>query len=435
MLPALARWAEDHPLDESAWRRWAGALATTGRTPEALRVLHRLRDAVADTGLDPSAAVTALEQRLLVGEAEATVTGRPLAPTEILGRDVELVELARLVGSHRLVTLVGVGGVGKTRMAVAMTHRESASMLGEILWSDLAALTDPASVVPAVSAACGVQQQAGLSVVERFTLGLAARRVMLVLDNCEHVLDEVRHLVSTLLRDCPNTRVLATSRQPLDLGGEIVFRLGPLGIVDDDGTPGPAARLFIERAKDRGHVVAGDAATLDAVFDVCRRLDGLPLAVELAAARTTVLSPAEISRHLDRSFEILRLPHAPLGGLPRHQTLLAAITWSYDLLDAPERDLLDRLSVFAGSFELAAVSEILRDPRDAGDAAGPRRPVAGRRQRLPRRHPLPPARHHPPLRRRPPRRARRDRAPCAPGAIGGTGSSPNRVEPAPGPES
>jgi len=179
-----------------------------------------------------------------------------------------------------------------------------------------------------------------------------------VLDNCEHVVDEVRHVVSTLLRECPNMRVLATSRQPLDLTGEIVFRLGPLPVTEEDGTPGPAARLFVLRATDRGCVVPTDQATTDAVIEVCRRLDGLPLAVELAAARSTLLSPAEIARHLDRSFELLRLPHAPLGGLPRHQTLVGAIAWSYDLLDDPERDLLDRLSVFAGSFDLAAVEHV-----------------------------------------------------------------------------
>ena len=148
--------------------------------------------------------------------------------------------------------------------------------------------------------------------------------------------------------------VLATSRQPLDLTGEIVFRLGPLAALDADGRPGPAAQLFVVRAGERGCHLASDDVTMDAVVDVCDRLDGLPLAVELAAARTTVLTPAEIGVRLDRSFEFLRLPHAPLGGLPRHQTLIAAIAWSYDLLDSPERALFERLSVFVGSFGLDA---------------------------------------------------------------------------------
>jgi predicted ATPase len=232
----------------------------------------------------------------------------------------------------------------------------------DVQWCDLASLTDPHSVASSVCAACGFRQQAGRSATESLAAGIATRRLLLVFDNCEHVLDAVRALSATILAECPNMHLLATSRQPLDLAGEIVVRVGPLAAVDSDGRPGPAAQLFVVRAGERGSHLASDDATMNAVVEVCNRLDGLPLAVELAAARTTVLTPAEIGIRLDRSFEILRLPHPPLGGLPRHQTLMAAIAWSYDLLDLPERALFERLSVFAGSFGLDAAESICALP-------------------------------------------------------------------------
>ena len=181
---------------------------------------------------------------------------------------------------------------------------------------------------------------------------------MLVVDNCEHLLPAVRDLVATLLAACPSLHILATSRQPLDLAGEVVLRLGPLAALDDRGRPGPAVELFMRRTRDRGSHVEFDDASIEVVVDVCRRLDGLPLAVELAAARTTALTPCEIGERLGENLEILRLAHPPIGGLPRHQTLRAAIAWSYDLLEPDERRLFDDLAVFAGSFGLDAIEDV-----------------------------------------------------------------------------
>lgn len=368
LVPELARWLDSHPLDEAGTRRYAVALAQTGAQRDALRVLHDFRRALWSTaGLEPSPTTAELEHQLLVEpdrlEVRRRLAGRaPLATGRLFGRDEELAEVATLISAHRLVTLVGTGGVGKTRLAVALVGPSAGESWQRAYWCDLAALADARSVALAVCSVLGVEQQAGRSTVENLAVAVGSRRLMLVLDNCEHVLEACRELTGALLSLCGNVHILATSREPLEVSGEVVFRLGPLAVVDERGDSGPAVALFKERGRERGNDVSEDRQTTRAVVEICRGLDGLPLAVELAAARTTALTPQQIVARLDDMFELLRLPRAPTGGLPRHHTLLAAVEWSYQLLEPAERVLFERLSVFSGTFGLEAVEGICADP-------------------------------------------------------------------------
>ncbi len=413
MLPALARWAEDHPLDEAAWCRWAGALGDDRRTPRRCASSTGSARAWPTIGLEPSAIVAGLEHRLLAGETAGAVPAGRWRPPRCSAATSSWPSW-RDSRRHRLVTLVGVGGVGKTRLAVAMTQRESVS-----------ARRGPVER-PRHADRSGVGRAGGERGVRRAAAGGALRAESLT----------ARRRGATSAAGARQLRARARRGAPrgLDAPARVPEHAGaghqpPAARPRrrDRLPPRPARRHRGGRPPGRRHgcsscgpptavVVPTDQATTG------RGRRGVP-PPRRAAARGRVGRGAHdgAQPRRDRAAPRPQLrdppPAArPVGRLPRHQTLVAAITWSYDLLDAPERDLLDRLSVFAGSFDLAAVEQICATARDAGDAAGPRRPVAGRRRRLPRRHPLPPARHHPPLRRRPPRRTRRDRAPCAPGA-------------------
>lgn len=284
----------------------------------------------------------------------------PLHLTSFIGRDAEVSELAKVIPTVRLLTLVGMGGTGKTRLALEAAGDLLASF-GEGVWFvDLAPVTDPAAVPHAVLAALGAREEP-----DRDPLDTAAERIgdgsmLLILDNCEHLIDRCAAVADRLLRACGALRILATSREPLGVDGETIRRIPPLGLPPDDDTEAALAsdsvRLFVARALSAGQPFALTDATVGAIARICARLDGIPLAVELAAARARVLSPEQIADRLDDVFAVLGRGARTVP--ERQRTLRAAIEWSDDLLDKDERRMFHRLSVFEGRFALEAAEGV-----------------------------------------------------------------------------
>jgi non-specific serine/threonine protein kinase len=287
----------------------------------------------------------------------------PAQLTSFVGRKAELAALPRLLQSGRLVTLSGAGGCGKTRLALAAAER----LLGDYpdgSWLvELAPLSDPALVPRAVADALGLREAASGALADLLGDVLGPRRLLLILDNCEHLIESCARLVSSLLSGGGNLRVLATSREPLGIPGEVVQRVAPLAVPPDGRPAAPAelwrtdaVQLFLERAKAAAPSFALTEQNAAVVAQICRCLDGVPLALELAAARLGVLSVDRLAERLDQRF--LLLTGGSRTALPRHQTLAALVSWSYDLLPEPERRLFDRLSVFVGGFTLEAAEAV-----------------------------------------------------------------------------
>ena len=324
------------------------ALAAAGQAPDALAAARAYRRRLAEeTGLDAGPALGELERAVAAG-ATRTVPTRPAAP--LIGRELDLAQVRDLLARERLVTLVGPGGVGKTRLA-----RELA---GEAVLL-LAPVTDPAAVPRALAAALRLQVVRG-DVLTACVGHLAARPQLLVVDNCEHLVDAARDVVGVLLDGCPDLTVLATSREPLGLAVEAAYRLPPLSL-DGAGPPheAPAVAVFLDRAARVRPGFAPDADDLALVADVVRRLDGMPLAIELAAGRLSGFSLRELHARLDRALDLLS------GGRPsadaRHRTLRDTVEWSYALLGRDEQRLFRHLSVFADGVDLATAEEVAAD--------------------------------------------------------------------------
>ena len=319
------------------------------------------------TGLD-TAALGRVELRgvgrtevvhCLVGEHLASVDPHHLAVVsgarlgslppiedELIGRISEIAAVLGSIGAHPVVSIVGVGGMGKTR--VALEAATSADFSGGAWWCDLTAATTPDAVAIAVLAAIGGRPSPGQSATESVVVHLAGRQALVVFDNCEHVLAAARTLVETIRAECTEARVLATSREAFGIRGEHVVSLSPLPADD-------AIRLFCDRASAARTDLALDDVALASIEAICARLDGIPLAIELAATRCRSMAPREIAARLDNRFRLLR------GGrhaVERHQTLHAAVDWSYSLLDDDERALLDRMSVFRGGASIDAVAAV-----------------------------------------------------------------------------
>jgi DNA-binding winged helix-turn-helix (wHTH) protein len=307
----------------------------------------------------------ARRDRGLAGELPPTNLPEPVS--ELIGRDEEISEILNLAAAHRLVTLTGGGGIGKTRLALALA-RELLPHFADGVWlAELSPLSAPGLVPATVAAATRLDVGGAEVTAQRLATDLAGRRLLLLLDNCEHVIDAAALLAETMLRAGSEARIIATSREPLRSEGEWVYPVPPLAVpaedagADEDVARYAAVRLFVERARAAEPHFAPDRQRLAVVAAICRRLDGIPLAIELAAARAAAFGIEELAAGLDDRFRILT------GGrrtaLPRHRTLRAALDWSYELLSEPERVILRRLASLPASSAWKRRGRLLRAPR------------------------------------------------------------------------
>lgn len=388
----LERLAVAHPLRERLHELLIRALYADGRQAEALAAYERVRSTVADElGADPGTRLRDLHVKVLRGDSiDPAARAVDLAPvqaapksnlrmplTSFVGRSNEVAELMRLLNNGtRLVTMVGPGGAGKTRLATE-TGRSLMEQGGDGIWLvELAPLGDAADVAPAMLTALGASEYVdhlkttlapkhlptSRAATERLVEVIADRRVLLVLDNCEHLVQEVAALVDSLLAVCPRLRVLTTSREPLSIPGEHLHPVGPLGLppVDsvDDGYP--SVQLFVDRARAVRPDFTITEGNREAIAEICRRLDGMPLAIELAAARLRALTPVQIVERLADRFRLLT--SGSRTALPRHQTLRAVVEWSWELLEPDEQAVARRLSVFSGGATLEAAEQVCSGP-------------------------------------------------------------------------
>jgi predicted ATPase/class 3 adenylate cyclase len=326
---------------------------------------HRLKDVVRPEHIFQLLAPSLPADFPPLRTQEATPGHLPAQLTSFIGRDREIAEAAALLGQTRLLTLVGPGGTGKTRLSLQVAAQALSACPHGAWFVELAPLSDPDLVPQAVASALGLHAAPDRPILQTLADYLRSKSLLLVLDNCEHLVEACARLADHLLRAAPQLRILATSREALAIGGETSFPVPPLSLPDPYGAPLPpveplaqyeAVRLFLERARavQPGFVVTDTNAL--AVAQICWRLDGIPLAIELAAARVRALSPQQIAARLDDRFHLLT--GGSRSALPRHQTLEALIDWSYELLSDPERVLLRRVSVFAGGWTLEAAETV-----------------------------------------------------------------------------
>ena len=356
----LSTLVDQHPLRERPHELLMAALAAAGRTPDALRIYDDFRRRLGDElGIEPSPALANQHSDLLRAGVvpDTTADIAPSAPrlpvplTSLIGRDVLVATALELAAEHRLITMIGPGGVGKTRLMIEVGHRlAEAQPHRPVVLCELA-ITTTDGAIDAVAAALGIDRRPGASTSDRLAVVIGAAPLVLLLDNCEHVLEPVAALLERLLPSCANLVAIATTRERLRLPGEQLCPIPPLPLTE----AGPAAQLFLERARAVRPGYDPDDAERARISEIVRRLDGLPLAIELAAARLHTLDVSAVAEGLDRRFRLLA--HGPRTSA-RHRSLGAAVSWSVDLLEADLQSLFTDLSVFVGSFDAAAVAAV-----------------------------------------------------------------------------
>jgi predicted ATPase/DNA-binding SARP family transcriptional activator len=378
LVEELEALLADEPYRERFWRQLMLALYRAGRQADALAAYGRARAILyEELGVEPGVELRALQRTILRHEVPPVRPPEewhnlPEQLTTFVGRDRELADVERLLGEARLVTLTGVGGVGKTRLAFEAARRAVLDFPDGVHFLDFSAIADPGLVERELLAMLEAGGPGDAAPRDQLVTRLRETKLLLVLDNCEHLREPIGELVEILLAACRHLRVLATSRETLRVPGEVDYLVPPLGLPaadagDDELRASEAVRLFLTRARETSPRLREDAAALSSAGRICRDLDGLPLALELAAARAKALSLDDIAGRVADRFRFLvswrRLATA------RHRTLRATMDWSYDLLDADEQSLLSGLSVFAGGFTLDAVSAVCIDGDEAGALA------------------------------------------------------------------
>nr|AGZ15464.1 transcriptional regulator [Streptomyces sp. MK498-98F14] len=376
MVTELTDLVAAHPLRERLVAALMRALVAAGRDSEALLVYQRTREALADAlGVDPSPELAALHVALLRGELgrreESHKSNLRAELTTFVGRGADVAAVRELVAEHRLTTLIGPGGSGKTRLATETARTLLGDLPDGARLVELAAIGADGDVAQAALAALGLRDALlggapNAELTDRLIAAIREREALLILDNCEHVIESAAVFAHRVLGECRGLRILATSREPLGITGEALWPVEPLALPQGNAGPSeialaPAVQLLRDRAGAVRPDLAVDAHTLATMARVCRALDGMPLAIELAAARLRTMSIDQLATRLDDRFRLLT------GGsrtaLPRHKTLRAVVDWSWELLTGAERMVLRRLSVFAGGASLEAAERVC-----AGDA-------------------------------------------------------------------
>ena len=365
----VEKLCEEHPYRERLWGLLARTLYRADRQADAVRIFTRVRTILGEElGLGLSPELGRLEERILLQDpsldpdAAPPPTNLPIPVSSFVGRVDEMALLDKAIHEHRLVTVVGPGGAGKTRLAIEAAGNVRGSFRDGVWMVDLAQVSDPESVPQAVAAALHTAEQPGVDLADSIGTYLRPRTTLLVLDNCEHVVDSIAALATALLESAPNLKILATSRRVLGSDGEVRFSLEGLATSGDGDSSLEAERLFEARAASVLSSFSLEETNRTAVGSICRHLDGMPLAIELAAARSDVLSPSEIDEHLASRFRLLADTPSPR---PVHRSLRASMDWSYDMLPAPDQRAFDAFGIFEGPFSVAAAEVVL----GAGDGA------------------------------------------------------------------
>lgn len=366
-IPYAQRLVELDPLNEAAHRSLMQLYALADQPAAALRQYQALEKLLRrELNLDPQPETRQLYKQVRKGElkpapsppaAKAAPTHNlPVHLTTFVGRQREQSEVTTLLRIHRLVTLTGAGGIGKTRLAVQTGHSLLEDLPAGVWFVPLESLSDEDLVPETVVSFLGFAEQPGRSPLEILLAELRQKSLLLILDNCEHLSSACAQLAEALLKKCPGMKILATSRDPLHLEGEAAYTVPPLSLPDEHKTTDLASSesigLFAQRAALVLPLFEVTPSNITTLARICERLAGIPLAIELAAAHLDIFSPEEILRQLDRSFDLLSSPAR--SALPRHRTMRAAIEWGWNLLDETERMLLRRLSVFVGGWTLQA---------------------------------------------------------------------------------
>lgn len=368
LVGELEKLVQDYPLREGLWQRLMLALYRSGRQGEALRSYRRVKDLLGEElGIEPSAGLTALEERMLLQDPGLdhhvrSPSNLPASVTPFVGRAEELTRLVGLIGDSRLVSIKGLGGVGKTRLALEMGRRTQDDFTDGVWFVDLSGVDQDSAVNREIELSLGLPEVEGASALDTVAAWVGDHDLLLILDNCEQVRAGVSDAAEGLLSACGALRILMTTRERIGGPAELIFELDGLAAPEPGATgkdvllATDAGRLIAQRASAVRSDILDSRSNADELAAICRDLDGLPLALELAAARMRIMSPAEVRARLDDRFPLLRDAKRP--GSARHRSLRNALEWSYDLLDGSAAAMFSTLAVFSGGWTFAAAVQV-----------------------------------------------------------------------------